>query len=81
MFVEHCVHGIELNREAIDGYVKNSLMLVTAISPKIGYDKAAQVAHLAHHEHLSLKQACLKLGFLTESEFDALVRPAEMTHP
>ena len=81
MFMEHCVNGIELNREKIDGYVTNSLMLVTAISPKIGYDKAAKVAHTAHHERLSLKQACLKLGYLTEKEFDQLVKPADMTHP
>jgi fumarate hydratase class II len=81
MFVEHCVNGIELNKERIDWYVNNSLMLVTALSPKIGYDKAAKVAHTAHHEHLSLKQACLKLGYLTEKEFDQLVKPAEMTHP
>ena len=81
MFVEHCVNGIELNREKIDGYVNHSLMLVTALSPKIGYDKAAQVAHTAHHERLSLKEACLKLGYLTGKEFDQLVKPAEMTHP
>jgi len=81
MFVEHCVNGIELNKEKIDWYVNNSLMLVTALSPKIGYDKAAKIAHTAHHEHLSLKEACLKLGYLTDKEFDQLVKPAEMTHP
>jgi fumarate hydratase class II len=81
MFVEHCVNGIMLNHDVIDGYVKNSLMLVTALSPKIGYDKAAQVAHTAHHERLSLKEACLKLGYLSASEFDRLVKPADMTHP
>jgi fumarate hydratase class II len=81
MFVAHCVNGIELNKEKIDWYVKNSLMLATALSPKIGYDKAAKVAHTAHHECLSLKEACLKLGYLTEKEFDRLVKPADMTHP
>ena len=81
MFVEHCVNGIEINREKIDWYVHNSLMLVTALSPSIGYDKAARAAHMAHHENLSLKQACLKLGYLTATEFDRLVRPARMTHP
>ena len=81
MFVEHCVNGIEINKEKIDWYVKNSLMLVTALSPKIGYDKAAQVAHTAHQEQLSLKEACLKLNYLTAKEFDQLVKPAEMTHP
>src|SRR6266581_1942534 len=80
-FVEHCVTGIEVNREQIDHSVKNSLMLVTALSPKIGYDKAAQAAHTAHHEHLSLREAVIKLGYLTGEEFDKLVRPEDMTHP
>jgi fumarate hydratase, class II len=80
-FVEHCVQGIEVNREQVDKYVKNSLMLVTALSPKIGYDNAAKVAHTAHHEHISLREAAVKLGFLSGDEFDALVRPADMTHP
>ena len=80
-FVEHCVAGIQANRERIDANVKNSLMLVTALSPKIGYDKAAQVAHVAHHENLSLRAACLKLGYLSGEEFDELVRPENMTHP
>src|SRR6202521_899411 len=80
-FVEHCVQGIEVNREQVDKYVKNSLMLVTALSPKIGYDNAAKVAHTAHHEHISLREAAVKLGFLTGEEFDALVRPEDMTHP
>jgi fumarate hydratase class II len=80
-FVEHMVRGITLNRDKIDYYVKNSLMLVTALSPKIGYDKAAKVAHEAHVSHSSLREACLKLGYLTGEEFDALVRPEAMTHP
>jgi len=80
-FVEHCVIGIEVNREQVDTYVKNSLMLVTALSPKIGYDNAAKVAHTAHHEHISLREAAIKLSFLTGDEFDALVRPEDMTHP
>jgi len=79
-FVEHCVQGIEVNREQVDKYVKNSLMLVTALSPKIGYDNAAKVAHTAHHEHISLRDAAVKLGFLTGEEFDALVHPEDMTH-
>jgi fumarate hydratase class II len=79
-FVEHCVQGIEVNREQVDEYVKNSLMLVTALSPKIGYDNAANVAHTAHHENMSLREAAVKLGFLTGEEFDALVRPEDMTH-
>jgi fumarate hydratase, class II len=80
-FVEHCVHGIEVNREQVDEYVKNSLMLVTALSPKIGYDNAAKVAHTAHHEKISLREAAVKLGLLSVAEFDALVHPEDMTHP
>jgi len=80
-FVEYAIKGMEIDRERIDQYVKNSLMLVTALSPKIGYDKAAKVAHTAHHEKLSLREACLKLGYLSGEEFDRLVRPADMTHP
>jgi fumarate hydratase class II len=80
-FVEFMVSGIELDRDQIDRYVKNSLMLVTALAPKIGYDRAAQVAHKAHVEHSSLRDAALKLGFLTGEEFDALVKPETMTHP
>jgi len=63
-----------MNKDIIAGYVKNSLMLVTALSPKIGYDKAAEIAHKAHHEKLSLKDACLKLGYLSAEEFDKIVR-------
>ncbi|HYA96652.1 MAG TPA: class II fumarate hydratase [Methylomirabilota bacterium] len=80
-FVDHAVVGIEVNRKQIDFYVKNSLMLVTALSPKIGYDKAAKAAHTAHHENLTLREAVIQLGYLTGDEFDALVRPEDMTHP
>ena len=80
-FTDHCVAGMELNTERIEQNVKNSLMLVTALSPKIGYDKAAQIAHKAHHERLSLREAALQLGYLTEKEFDEAVRPETMTHP
>jgi len=80
-FVEHCVQGIEVNREQVDKYVKNSLMLVTALTPKIGYDNAAKVAHTALHENTSLRQAAIKLGFLTGEQFDTLVKPEDMTHP
>src|SRR5512133_1902322 len=64
-FVEHMINGIELNRDRIDAYVRDSLMLVTALAPKIGYDKAAKVAHTAHVEHSSLREAALRLGYLT----------------
>ena len=80
-FREHCVAGMEIDRERIDQFVKNSLMLVTALAPKIGYDKAAEIAKKAHHERLSLREATLKLGYLNEKEFEELVRPEKMTHP
>ena len=80
-FVEHCVRGIEANKNTIDHYVHNSLMLVTALAPKIGYDNAAKVAKTAHHEGISLKEAAVKLGHVTAAEFDALVKPEDMTHP
>jgi len=80
-FVEHCVHGIEANRDTLDRYVRDSLMLVTALAPKIGYDNAAKVAKAAHHAHISLREAASNLGFLTPEEFDALVKPEDMTHP
>jgi fumarate hydratase class II len=80
-FEEHCVEGIEANRERIDGYVKNCLMLVTALNPKIGYDNAAKIAKTAHKEGISLREATLKLGLLTAEEFDATVVPERMTRP
>jgi fumarate hydratase class II len=80
-FVEFMVKGIELDRKKIDWYVQNSLMLVTALAPKVGYDKAAKIAHTAHVEHSSLREAALKLGYLTAEEFDAALKPEVMTHP
>jgi fumarate hydratase, class II len=80
-FTDHCVQGMELDRQRIEQYVKNSLMLVTALNPKIGYDKAAEIAKKAHHERISLREAAMKLGYLSEKEFDELVRPDKMTHP
>jgi fumarate hydratase class II len=80
-YVEYMVKGIEVDKAKVDGYVKNSLMLVTALTPKVGYDKAAQIAHTAHVEHTSLKEAALKLGYLTSEEFDQLVKPERMTRP
>jgi fumarate hydratase, class II len=79
--VNHCITGIEVNRDQLDRYVHNSLMLVTALAPKIGYDNAAKVAKTAHHEGTSLREAALKLGFISGDDFDALVRPEDMTHP
>ena len=80
-FVDYLIDGIKLNRERIEDYVKNSLMLVTALNPKIGYENAARVAHLAHDENLSLREAAIRLGYLTGEEFDEIVRPEAMTHP
>jgi fumarate hydratase class II len=80
-FTDHCISGMELDYQRIEQHVRNSLMLVTALNPKIGYDKAAEIAKKAHHEHTSLREAALALGYLTEQEFDDLVRPENMTHP
>jgi len=80
-FREHCVEGIEANIEKIDHNLKNSLMLVTALNPYIGYEKAAKVAKLAHKERSSLKEAYIQLGFLSAEEFDRYVIPSEMIHP
>jgi fumarate hydratase class II len=75
------VNGMELDLARIEENVNNSLMLVTALSPKIGYDKAAEIAHTAHHEHTSLREAALKLKHLTAAEFDEWVKPERMTRP
>jgi fumarate hydratase class II len=80
-FREFCVEGIEPNRERIAELVDRSLMLVTALSPKIGYDKAAEIATKAHHDGTTLKEAALALGYLTEQEYDELVRPEKMIGP
>ena len=78
-FTENCVLGIEPNHHRIDELVQNSLMLVTALNTKIGYYKAAEIANKAHKEGSTLKEASLALGYLTADEFDAWVRPEEMT--
>ncbi len=80
-FREHCVEGIEANRARCEEYVNSSLMLVTALSPKIGYDKAAQVAKKAHHEGTTLREAALALGYVTAEEYDRVVRPELMLGP
>jgi fumarate hydratase class II len=80
-FVEFCINGIELNRAQIDEHLKHSLMLVTALNPHIGYDKAAQVAKNAHKKKISLRESAIELGYLTGEQFDAMVIPEEMTHP
>ena len=80
-FVEYCIAGIELNRERIDEHLRDSLMLVTALNPHIGYDKAAQVAKNAHKKGISLRESAVALGFLSGEDFDKYVKPEEMTHP
>ena len=78
-FTENCVNGIEPDLKRIDELVQNSLMLVTALNTKIGYYKSAEIANKAHEEGTTLKEASLALGYLTEEEFDAWVRPEKMT--
>jgi fumarate hydratase class II len=80
-YVEYMINGIEVDREKVDWYVKNSLMLVTALAPRVGYDKAAQIAHTAHIDKSGLLEAALKLGYLTREEFDLVMKPEKMTKP
>ena len=80
-FDEHCVRGIEANRARIAELMERSLMLVTALTPHIGYDRAAEIAKLAQRDGSTLKQAALALGYVTEEEFSRWVRPAEMVRP
>jgi fumarate hydratase class II len=80
-FADHMVAGINANEERIRELVEKSLMLVTALSPKIGYDNASKVAKAAHANGTTLREEAVKLGFVTAEEFDSLVQPGEMTHP
>ncbi len=80
-FVDYCIVGIELNREKIDEHLRNSLMLVTALNPHIGYDNAAKIAKNAHKQGISLRESAIKLNLLTGEQFDEYVKPEEMTHP
>ena len=80
-FTDNCVLGIEPNRERIQQLMESSLMLVTALSPHIGYDKAAEVAHHAHVEHSTLREAALARGYVTDEQFSEWVKPEDMTHP
>ena len=80
-FVEFCINGIELNREQIDKYLRDSLMLVTALNQYIGYDNASKIAKNAHKKGSSLKESAVELGLLTGEQFDEYVKPEEMTHP
>jgi fumarate hydratase class II len=80
-FVEYCIAGMTINREQIDEHLRHSLMLVTALNPVIGYDNAAKIAKHAHQKGISLRESAIELGLLTGEEFDARVKPEEMTHP
>ena len=80
-FTEKCVVGMEPVRENIAAHLENSLMLVTALNNHIGYDKASKIAKLAHEKGTTLRSAALELGYLTDEEFDAWVRPEQMTGP
>lgn len=80
-FRKYLIEGTRPNLKKIKEYVERSLMLVTALAPVIGYDKASQIAHYATDHDLTLKQAALKLGFVTEAEFDRVVDPSKMVHP
>jgi fumarate hydratase class II len=80
-FTEHCVVGIEANKKRIEKLLHESLMLVTALNPHIGYDKSAAAAKKAHKEGSSLKDAAMALGYLTSEQFDAWVKPEGMISP
>ena len=78
-FVKRCLEGLDLNRKKIRENLENSLMLVTALNPKIGYEKSAKIAKKAFSEGISLKQAAIKLKYLKSEEFDEIVVPSKMT--
>jgi fumarate hydratase class II len=80
-FTDNCVNGIEANRKHIDELMRRSLMLVTALAPKVGYDMAAKIAKTAHKNGTTLREEALKLGVITGEEFDAIVRPEDMIGP
>ena len=80
-FTEHCVEGIRANEKRIQELMERSLMLVTALAPKIGYDNAAKVAKAAHASGTTLKEEAVRLGLVSAAEFDRLVQPSKMTHP
>ena len=80
-FVDFCVRGLELNRARIEENLRQSLMLVTALNPHIGYDNAARIAKNAHKKGITLRESAVELGLLTGEQFDEYVKPEEMTHP
>jgi fumarate hydratase class II len=80
-FTDHCIEGIRADEKRIQELMQRSLMLVTALAPRIGYDSAAKVAKTAHVRGTTLKEEAVRLGFVTAPEFDRLVQPDKMTHP
>ncbi len=80
-FTENAVNGIEPNLDRINDNLYNSLMLVTALNPEIGYDKAAEVAKNSFKKHISLKESAIQLGYLSAEQFDKLVKPSDMISP
>ena len=80
-FNEHCLSGITANKEKIEYYLNNSLMLVTALNPHIGYENAAKIAKNAHKKSISLKESAIELGLVSESDYDKFVVPKNMIHP
>lgn len=80
-FNKNCVKGIQVNQERVNELLQKSLMLVTALNPHIGYDNAAKIAKTAHKEGTTLKETAIKLGLLTEQQFDEWVDPSQMLGP
>ncbi len=80
-FAENCIAGVEANKEQIKKHLENSLMLVTALNPHVGYDNAAKIAKNAHEKNITLKESALELGLLTEKKFDEVVKPENMIGP
>lgn len=80
-FTDHCIDGVHADEQRIRELMERSLMLVTALAPKIGYDNAAKVAKTAHNKGTTLKEEAIRLGFVTAQEFDQLVQPEKMTRP
>jgi fumarate hydratase class II len=80
-FTENCVDGIRADEKRIHDLMERSLMLVTALAPKIGYDNAAKVAKEAHTRGTTLREEAVRLGLVSAQEFDRLVQPDKMTHP
>jgi fumarate hydratase class II len=80
-FRQFAIQGVQADRERIADYVRSSLMVVTALTPHIGYDKAGEIAKHAHKHNSTLKDAAVQLGHVSADDFDRFVRPEEMTHP